>query len=824
MRCAIFLEKTTRQGDILIADTHGGECSWASGGYYARVPSDRKCVGTAADTCFLTPGTYTVTAQAPQGKTLTVRAYTYEDGRPQERFPADGSAGAAPLTFTLTADRSMIFDFGFGDDWDDDSITTANTKDVRVHDTSGVTNAVTETVAIMPDEIADSDSIAEEINAKKALTAVIPAGCEAFGFAEQTITYVRVLDLDLIQNGMIFKGRVTGVSDVMSETGFMQQEITCASALDFLDDTNFFGETESKTLGSWLIDRQAQHNAQVEPARQCFFTCDMMAQVEISDEKYCTDWKILHEVLTGGKYLTQDGNPRTAEYKERWQNDVTYIDVAERFGAEKTTPFKIGENLGSIRIEQTAENGIYSAVTAVSGINSNGKRESRTLYNVEMWQKYGGGRTLILRNDDIRCTAPCEQWNYQASIYEPTAAYLAMVAALLAYARQEADKLSRVPIRITLTAADLAAMGFTGYERFEIGNLHPLVLPEYGYYGQPVRITGIKRRLTDGKIGQIVIESGEAPGKKSKGSTLTAMMARLTELNEQIGESETKLTEIAETKAEEQTGGLSFLELTQAQFDEIAAKDSSTVYYVDDSGDIKLYKGDYHISTGGGGGDEPYIETACVLTSGQQTEWAPDHELLPVEFRGSAGVWYGQPPARFVLQGQRAIHGLSESADVTEDDIMSEVLFTFRDGTVQKIKVFAYAYSSQTNAITLGVVCYQISGGVESVVGQAWNANYYWTVPSGTAAIKAGFAIRVTGFYINPSGDLAPTYTIRMHAFADGTQATPSSSGARQLPGISGMLFPVSTGSNVDFGSAAERGFASGIAVTSEPVWPNGGE
>lgn len=827
MRCMITLEKTTQPGDVLIADTYVGECGWTYGenGYYDRVYSEKNCVGTDKDTCFLTPGTYTVTAGCPEGKALYVRAYSYFDGERRERFPADGSAAPAPFTFTLTEERSMMFDFGFGADWDDDSVTTANTNNVRVHDTNGASEEVTETVAIMPGEIPDSDALSEALCAKKVIDLLIPRGIEAFGFAEQTVTIVRAFDLDLPSDRMIFKGRVTAVVNNMTEAGLISQTITCESALDFLSDTEFGGTVTGMPLVNWVNARCWEHNGKVDRSRWYTANCTVTAWVDMhGDDRFCSNREILGEVLTGGKYLTSwYGHTDTvkAEYRERYVNDVVYVDIAEQFGTPCDTPFKIGENLRSIRVEQTADHGIYCAVKAVSGVNSDGKRASCIAYNADMWQRFGGGRILILQADDIRCTAECytlADWAHER--YEPTEAYTAMLDALQAYARQEADKLSAIPIRITLTAADLAVMGFDGYERFEVGNSHPLVYPPAGYYGQRVRITGLKRRLSDGRVEQITIESGEVPGGKSRGSTLTAMMARLAELNERTNETETKLTEIAETKASEQTGGLEFAELTQAEFDSIAAKDSHTVYYVDDNGAISLYKGSYHISTGGGGGDEPTIETACVLTTEQMTEWAPDHALVPVEFRGNASVYYGQPPSRFVLQGQRAIYNVDEETEVTENDIMSEITLTFRDGTTQKIKAFAYNYYSagSYHDITMGVVCCDLTSG--TVVGQAWNANNYWVLPSSFTSIKAGFALRVTGFYMNEDGELAPNYWIRLHVFADGTQAQPYRDSARDLPYISGCLFD--NGSNADFGSAAERGFASGISITTEPVYPNG--
>ena len=235
---------------------------------------------------------------------------------------------------------------------------------------------------------------------------------------------------------------------------------------------------------------------------------------------------------------------------------------------------------------------------------------------------------------------------------------------------------------------------------------------------------------------------------------------------------------------------------------------SPDVFYIvvdDDDGTIRMYLGDEPIAKeggGGGGGEETggTIECAAVLSARQMREWAPNHELVPTWFRGNAAVYYGQAPAKMVIQGQRASFGGTE---ITKEDIMSEIVFEFRDGSRQKLKVYIHYMS--VSSMRLGVLCYSMTGGTETFIGSGVSSTSFPT--SGSTQI--GMIISVSELYANEELELAPRYGISL-AVKTGDQAAQTAS----LPGISGSNF---SGSNVDFGSAAERGFASGIARRTEP-------
>ena len=679
------------------------------------------------------------------------------------------------------------------------------------------------TVALHPDELTDSDTIAQAVNAKTSVTLRILPSFETWQFCEKSVTYVRIIDLDRDSDRVIFRGRVSEITDSMNDSGALYQDITCVSALDFFEDTSFFANDSTGYLvkptdpadGIIPVGIVGNHNSAVgsDTFRRFSYSITGNAYYAKGGTVYGSRFAVLSAMMIGGDLRKYTGGGVTSgaytmEFREDFSGDINTLQIAEKFGQTVDTAILIGDNLRSIRVEKALQDAVYTQIRAVSGVNSDGSRETVRATNAEMYAKYGGGRELVCVNDSIKCTAPMyEDTGYGTTTR--TAANLAMVAALEEYAREEAAKLSEPPMKLTISAVDLAEMGFTGYEPFTVGNSYPVICPPLGLNSKPMRITALKRRLCDGRIEQITIETGKKVVQSS--SSLSAMMARLDELNRRAGDDMTAQIEIMDAKIDEQSGGLKTNPLTQAAFDAIADKDDNTIYYVDDNGTIKIYKGATHISTGGGG-DEPTIETAAVLTSEQMQTWAPSHDLVPVTFRGSAMVYYAQAPSRIVLQGQLALFGVAEGS-VQASDIMSEATFDYPDGARQKIKTYVTTMSAST--VGIAAAYFDVSGAAETRLSNT--STYTLNLPGGWQSLRIGIAFHVLNYYLNENEEIAATVQARIYAFADGVKM-----GSGQVIGIkysSGQVY--STG--IDFGSAAERGFASGISRRTEPVYVNGG-
>lgn len=763
---------------------------------------------------YLAAGTYTfsaVTDPDPEvGKNITcyIEA-TDSSGANKIVYP---TTGETELPYTITLDRvsrvSLYFGYeGFRDEpfGQGDRIDLEAVYSVAAAKSGAPSADSYDSVVIPPDGLTDSDVLAQEISAKSTVPITLLPYFDAWGFAKRGTTIVRIYDLDRTSDRLIFKGRVTAIADKMGSGGDMSQILTCVSGADFLEDTAYTDGIALQSLGDWLGGITQAHNSRVELARRFTFTLNGAAKAFSDGDYLCkSHYQALTEVLGGGKYLSKGAGSfqsgYSMEWRERYQNDVIYIDVAETVGQTKKTPFLIGNNIKEISIEKGLDGGIYTSVMAVSGVNADGYRYAVTAVNDDMFTAYGDGRQLVLINDSIYFTGEGGR-DYQPNgtyNWRSTPATQAMEAALVAWAKEQAAKLSHPPIKITLLAADLAAMGYTGYEPFELGNSHPVVCPTQGLFGWLMQITAIKRRINDGQIQSITLSCGQVPSGTAATGTISKQMARLGVANSAA--SDAKNAEIAATKAEVQTGGYTWETMTKSQYDNMPEHDGKTHYVVDNAGTIEYYIGDDQITSQGGGGGT--IDTAVVVSSEQGSEWVPDHQLVDVSFAGSATVYYSGAPARLVVQGQRGLFGVSE---ILPADIMSEVALEFRDGTSQVLKVFI-SYMS-LNAVRLGVACYDTTGAAEVFVGSGSQSSGFG-IPSGTASMQIGMVMAVSELYDNGSGHLAPRYGLELAVNFDGVVYTMS------MPAVAGAKF---TGSDADFGSTAEEGYASGLTRKTYP-------
>jgi hypothetical protein len=749
----------------------------------------------------LPPGSYTITADAPEGVTCCIET-TDSGGGSKAFLPASGEY-TFPCTLDLSAVSWVTLHIGYAGfrsepigTWTD--IDDSDVQNVGVTRSGSPARDIYETVMIRPDEIPDSDTISKAVCAKSTLKLTVFPHFEAWKFAKRGETLVRVIDFE---DGMIFRGRVSEINDRMSAGGAQSQVLTCLSSADFLEDTGYTDDIPMEGLDAFLGDIFAAHNGSTELARRLTFTLTGSARVSsFTDYIVQSHYKVLSDVLTGGKYLSRNTETFVGGYKmewrERYSNDVTHIDIAERLGTDCGTAILIGDNLKEINIDRGLDGGLYTSVMAVSGVCADGYRMAYTAYNDAMYTRYGGGRQAVVINNDIYFSGaggrePTAGGGYN---WHSTPETEAAQAALKAFAEGEAAKLSDPPIKITLTAADLAKMGYTGYEPFEVYNTYPVVYPPGGLFGQRMRLTAITRRLSDGQIMSMTVESGEKLA--DSGGSLSSQVSKIKTANNAATNDDSKLIGITDQKIVEQTDGVKTLRITRNGYGSIY-HDPDTLYIIDDDGEKSMALGDDPIVREGGGG---VIETAAVLSSGQMTEWAPAHDLVPTWFRGNAAVYYGQPPAKIIIQGQRATFG---GGAITKEDIMSEVAFEFRDGTRQKLEVYIHRMSLST--MRLGVKCYDITGAAEIFLGSAVSTGDFTT--SGSAQI--GMILTASELYANPDLELAPQYGI-MLAVKIGDQAAQTAT----LPSIAASNF---TGRNVDFGSAAERGFASGIARKTEP-------
>lgn len=624
MRICALLEKIIAYGDKTWENGRLGRINYPGHGIVTMYPP------TAISTywCWLPAGTYTVSATLSGN--ITCKVYTYDaDREAAGMFPADDSEGTLPFTFTITETREVGVTFENAG-WQGTEMSMSDVTGIRIHNNiSARTGEVTETILLRPDEIDGGDTLSEAINSKKTLKLMVYPQFEAWGFCEQTITYVTALDLDKAEDRVIFRGRVSGIQSRMDSSGRYAQEITCGSAVSYLEDTyseiGSVGNSLQTVVDLWLLGSaggQYGHNSQLgdqnDVIRRGFVPGNIGSASVNGFIDMDTTYKTLYDLVSGSSHLrSSPGHVLiTMEFRERYYHGLNYLDILQKIGAHKSEPIKIGENLKEIRFERGITEGYYTKIIARSGINSDGYRATYAAENHEMAAIYPPCAKVVV-NDSIKCTAPrLNEYGYNTDEYQ------AMLDELESYARAEAKKLSNAYVKITLSAVDLARIGMDGYDGFELGNWHPCVCPKLGLFGDEVRITAIRRNLADGKTAELTVEAGERLDGDRSASTLSGQLSRISRIEQRLDSDSAAQTEITDGKITTALDGNRVRRLTKSEYDALTEYDSTVLYNVDNNGTNELYIGADHISSGGGGGGITF-GVQCYMAQGGQIWYIP---------------------------------------------------------------------------------------------------------------------------------------------------------------------------------------------------------
>lgn len=825
MRCAVVFEKTMGAYNIIPADAvcvQGG-ITGEGGTWGPNNSAYRIRKGIASFGGFENGETWTfnagLTNEAPPGAELTCKVHlvgiTQEGGMFTALYgtlPASGTA-ALPFTFTITnvpkndAACALIVELAYGETWGAATeISPGHVTALSLVSGDGSTPQKVETCALGPDEISENAVLTKAKNSKANVVLTIFPGMEAWDFCERSVTYATVYDLDLPEDRIIFAGRVTGVTSSLDNK--YSQEVTLASAVDFLEDTSLIQMPyhADYKVNAWLTRQFETHNNAVDSARQITLNSTIAdadnyhIYVNAPNKMYGNIYEGISQVSGGEKLYRTEGskyvyNETSLEFAERYEDGTVFFDVAEKLGGTGDTAIVIGENLLKIAVEKSIDSGIYSGVKVISGVNSDGDRGTRIAYNAEMVSRYGSGRIKNIVVDSI-----C--YKGSATVYDPdtgqtheTEEYQNYLYKLNWCARQEARKLSDPPVKISLAAKDLAAMGYTGYESFELYDSYPVVCPKLGLYGDMLRITKIRRRLCDGRVESMTIERGQRLlGSAGTASASSQAAKTQTDTARKVSDEAVRAAEMTQSAVTEATGGAQIRLFDKASYDQLNNKNPNTLYAVDNQGTHEFYIGSDRIDSQGGGG---VIENGIILNTEQGSEWAPNHEVVPVEFTGGCSMWYGGMPARIVVQGLRVLVQVAE-ADILPDDLMTELELEDHNG----VKITYKCIISSLNP----------SAGYARI---RYYRNGQYLGQTGTMSIGSGsgFTEKTFGMVLLLGGwslyddKLCPELDMAFCTIIDGV---PSRTSAFGLPG--GYL------SNPLVCSDAERGFGIAITRKTEPV------
>ena len=295
-----------------------------------------------------------------------------------------------------------------------------------------------------------SGKVVQGINSIDSFTFSMLPSNVGFALIKDFKTLVKVFNTNT--NKTEFVGRSLYTTTEMSENGMITKEVVCESLLGYLCDSVQTYMEEKMYIGGAhdvLGVVISCHNSLVEEEKR--FTLRNIADTR---GIYCgiqreTTWDTIKK-----KVLDTEGGELTFEVV----GDTIYLDYAERIGEIKTTEIALSRNMKSITRERNPSDYITRLIPL-------GAKEENSEERLDI-SSVNGGKIYI---DD---EAAIEEYGIHVGIQEWDD--VTDANNLLSKGRSWLSANSKIPVRYSITALDLALLGLD-IDHFEIGNSHPLV-------------------------------------------------------------------------------------------------------------------------------------------------------------------------------------------------------------------------------------------------------------------------------------------------------------------------------------------------------------
>lgn len=295
-----------------------------------------------------------------------------------------------------------------------------------------------------------SGKVVQGINSIDSFTFSMLPSNVGFALIKDFKTLVKVFNTNT--NKTEFVGRSLYTTTEMSENGMITKEVVCESLLGYLCDSVQTYMEEKMYIGGAhdvLGVVISCHNSLVEEEKR--FTLRNIADTR---GIYCgiqreTTWDTIKK-----KVLDTEGGELTFEVV----GDTIYLDYVERIGEIKSTEIALSRNMKSITRERNPSDYITRLIPL-------GAKEENSEERLDI-SSVNGGKIYI---DD---EAAIEEYGIHVGIQEWDD--VTDANNLLSKGRSWLSANSKIPVRYSITALDLALLGLD-IDHFEIGNSHPLV-------------------------------------------------------------------------------------------------------------------------------------------------------------------------------------------------------------------------------------------------------------------------------------------------------------------------------------------------------------
>lgn len=512
--------------------------------------------------------------------------------------------------------------------------------------------------------------LVEEVNAITKLSFTVYPNTNAYDLIGPSVTSITAYDTFL--NKVIFEGRVYSCDDQMTEDGIICKKLECESVMSyFVDSTisniifpgtrtveNEDGSTQVVqgtpigTIIKWIVNN---HNSQVEADRQILYgkvTTHLNNKQVVLPETISIDndntFNVLKEIVS---------EKLEWEFQVRYDKGLWYLDVSNQFASASTTRIISGVNMltiskkatsddictrilplgasGYVRLDRqenttpflSSANWADQARLSLNGYDSEQNPHPRVvngkyIQNDSLVAKYGI-ITKTVTFDDIQAHDDSDFDSCVDELYRRAVNY--------------ADSMVDGEESYETTAVDLARAGYN-YDSLYVGYYYRVQNPMMNI-DTILRITSKTLKYEDPtastlKFGKSNITMSNSSYKKNVSITK--------KLNTNAFNA-TKNTDV-------RLGGMSMRNISTKEYSKMSKHLNNTIYVTTDqnSGEIKLYKGDTEIPRGGGGVE---VDNAAIITPAQASSLITDEKVIFTDTAIPARVSYGKIGNWFYMNG-----------------------------------------------------------------------------------------------------------------------------------------------------------------------------
>lgn len=444
---------------------------------------------------------------------------------------------------------------------------------------------------------------------------------------------------DLIDGETAFQGRVASVQESMNENGINQKVVTCESDIAMLYDApifNIFAATGdlSTTLLNKLIET---YNEYVEDDKKFYMgECSLAGLPVVFDS---ADGMTAYEALQTIFESSMGG-----EVRIRHSDGKRYIDFTTNvYGENVETPLMTKVNIKEMEKTDTIDE-LFTRIIPL-GASLGTKAYSRRLTILPYTSRvpdleYNASDHVYLERQDLidkygLITKTVVFDDSEVSDDDPDPDHIAESGELYRLAVDYMESYSPDEISFTVSALDLSFIDNT-QERFTVGNYYTILNP-YLMIEETLRLIKMEIDITQPYAPTLTFGTTESTLSDTVSSNSTSSDQAKIVINNKIITTSNNIKSILN-----QLGGLSFANLTYAEYNAISPT-STTVYYVTQTdGTVKHYFGSIDLSGASGSSSVPAasLVKARSVPLADVGDYKEKHELTALKYIEGTGTQY----------------------------------------------------------------------------------------------------------------------------------------------------------------------------------------